>query len=62
MYDHYHGLIFNREVNQASAPTCVWLREHMDLAVEASVRLINEYQNTLDTDEALDERYDRTYE
>ena len=34
----------------------------MDIAVEASVRLINEYQNTLDTDEALDERYDRTYE
>ena len=62
MYDHYHGLIFNREVNPISAPTCAWLREHMDLAVEASVRLINEYQKTLETEEILDERYDRTYE
>ena len=62
MYDHYHGLIFNREVNPVSAPTCAWLREHMDLAIETSVRLIDEYQKTLRTKERLDERYDRTYE
>ena len=62
MYDHYHGLVFNREVNPVSAPTCAWLREHMDIAIEASVRMINEYQRTLITTEELDERYDRTYD
>ena len=62
MYDDYHGLVFNREVNPVSAPTCAWLREHMDIAIEASVRMINEYQRTLITTEELDERYDRTYD
>ena len=62
MYDHYHGLVFNRKPNPDAVSVCQWLNEHVDLAVETSVRLIGEYQRTLRTGDKLDKRYDRTYE
>lgn len=62
MYDHYHGLIFNREPNKKTRETVNQLKCEFDCAVEISVRLIQEYQRTLLTDELLDERYDRNYD
>lgn len=62
MYDHYHGLVFNREPNPKTILLCNELRKHMDIAVEASAALIAEYQRTLETGEALDKRYDRNFD
>lgn len=62
MYEHYHGLVFNREANEKSLETVKQLRESMNDAVDASVRLISEYVRTLQSDEVLDERYDCNYD
>jgi len=62
MYEHYHGLVFNREPNRKSYETVKQLRKSMDHAIEASVMLIDEYQRTLFTDQMLNERYDRNFD
>lgn len=61
-YDHYQGLIFNREAREDTKEVCQQLRKGFDYAIETSVRFIDEYQRTLTTGEALDERYDRNFE
>ncbi|MBQ4342470.1 MAG: zinc dependent phospholipase C family protein [Erysipelotrichaceae bacterium] len=62
MYDHYHGLVFNREPNRKSYETVKQLMESMNHAIEASVMLINEYQRTLFTNQMLNVRYDRNFD
>ncbi len=62
MYNHYHGLVFNREANEKSFETVKQLRVSMDQAIDTSVKLILEYAKSLESDENLDERYDRNYD
>jgi len=61
-YDHYHGLVFNREAREDTKKVVEELVHHFDDVVSVSVSLIEEYKSSLMTASVLDKRYDRNYE
>lgn len=62
VYQKYQGLIFNYEPRKDTVEICRLLKEKVENIKGESVRLINEYQMNADTDSALDQRYDLSYE
>lgn len=62
VYQKYQGLIFNYEPRKDTIEICQVLKEKLENIKGESVRLMKEYQMSLDTNEALDQRYDLSYE
>lgn len=62
VYKKYQGLIFNYEPRQDTIEICQLLKEKLEMVKGESVRLMQEYQMSLDTNGSLDQRYDLSYE
>ncbi len=62
VYDSYHGLVMNREVNKNCDSNSLRCQRHLIQASNESARLIKEYFDTYKTDAPLDIRYQRNYE